>query len=452
MSRQIVEMTSAVGRNVPVGLSSRCRVAPTPAALRRHGYSRRVTSSTTTTTAASSSAGVGAREDASLSVADLVRPVLPSHGSTTRSPASAVFQVADLPPPVSTPSASARGAGALEVAMPPASHLLSATAAGLSLAFAFCKLKKNLDTPGRPWMDETTVGKEYDAWTDEKILEYYWGEHIHLGYYKDEDLRRGAGTLRGSRVKDFVEAKLDFVDEMLAWSGFNGTPRKVLDVGCGIGGATRHLANKFGSNTRVTGVTLSPKQARRAGELALKQGVPNAEFLVMDALEMDFPDDHFDVVWACESGEHMPDKGKYVEEMVRVLKPGGTLVIATWCQRSTPPAFTPREVVNLNYLYEEWAHPYFISINDYAMLLKGTMKMDTVETDDWTRQTIASWRHSIWVGVWDPMPVFSRPRIWYKTMRDIVCLERMRRAFGCGLMQYGMIKGTKSRKGTWSSF
>jgi MPBQ/MSBQ methyltransferase len=159
---------------------------------------------------------------------------------------------------------------------------------------------------------------------------------------------------------------------------------------------------------------------------------------------MDFPDDTFDFVWACESGEHMPDKGRYVEEMVRVLKPGGTLVIATWCQRTSPPDFSPKELVNLRFLYEEWAHPYFISFSDYAMLLKGTMRMTGVETDDWTRQTIASWRHSIWAGVWDPMPVFTRPRIWYKTLRDIVTLERMRRAFGVGLMQYGMIKGTKS--------
>ena len=37
---------------------------------------------------------------------------------------------------------------------------------------------------------------------------------------------------------------------------------------------------------------------------------------------MDFPDDSFDLVWACESGEHMPDKKAYIEEMTRVLKPG----------------------------------------------------------------------------------------------------------------------------------
>jgi MPBQ/MSBQ methyltransferase len=380
--------------------------------------------------------------------------VLSSHGfydSSAATSTSAVFQVADLPPPKAPPrgaaAANASSSGLGGVAAADASGLASvalAVAAGLACAYGFARLKKNLDTPGRPWLDDTTVGREYDAWTEEKILEYYWGEHIHLGYYSDADLAKGAGTLLGCKVKDFIEAKLDFVDEMRRWSGCPESPAKVLDVGCGIGGASRRLAATFGSGTQVTGITLSPKQAQRATALALDQGIPNADFRVMDALAMDFPDNSFDFVWACESGEHMPDKGKYVEEMVRVLKPGGKLVIATWCQRKSPPEFSARELVNLNYLYKEWAHPYFISISDYAMLLKGTMRMGDVATDDWTRQTIVSWRHSVWAGVWDPMPVFTKPRIWYKTLRDIVCLERMRRAFGVGLMQYGMIKGTKT--------
>jgi MPBQ/MSBQ methyltransferase len=96
----------------------------------------------------------------------------------------------------------------------------------------------------------------------------------------------------------------------------------------------RYIAKKLGpGNARVTGITLSPNQAKRATTLAQQQNVTNAEFLVMDALRMDFPDNSFDYVWACESGEHMPDKLKYVEEMMRVLKPGGRVVVATWCQR-----------------------------------------------------------------------------------------------------------------------
>ncbi len=40
----------------------------------------------------------------------------------------------------------------------------------------------------RAYQDDNSVGKEYDAWTNEGILEAYWGEHIHLGYYNDQVL------------------------------------------------------------------------------------------------------------------------------------------------------------------------------------------------------------------------------------------------------------------------
>lgn len=38
----------------------------------------------------------------------------------------------------------------------------------------------------RAYADDNSVGREYDAWTNEGILEAYWGEHIHLGYYNEQ--------------------------------------------------------------------------------------------------------------------------------------------------------------------------------------------------------------------------------------------------------------------------
>ena len=70
------------------------------------------------------------------------------------------------------------------------------------------------------------------------------------------------------------------------------------------------------------GITLSPQQVERGSGLAAERGLSNASFQVMDAQAMTFPDNTFDLVWACESGEHMPDKQKYIQEMERVLKPG----------------------------------------------------------------------------------------------------------------------------------
>jgi tocopherol O-methyltransferase len=64
---------------------------------------------------------------------------------------------------------------------------------------------------------------------------------------------------------------------------------------------------------------------RRGTELAAEQGLTNVEFKVMDALNQEHSDDTFDLVWACESGEHMPDK-------VRRLSSGER------CWRLTRPA------------------------------------------------------------------------------------------------------------------
>ena len=190
-------------------------------------------------------------------------------------------------------------------------------------------INRILWTPSRTYnREKNTVGNEYDAWTREGILEYYWGEHIHLGYYNDAERKMGY------KRKNFIQAKYDFIDEMAKFAGIgfetNDKSLKILDVGCGIGGTSRYLERSIGDKATVTGITLSPNQVERATSLAKDRGINNVNFQVMDALNMDFPDNSFDVVWACESGEHMPDKKRYVDEMARVLKPGGRIVIATW--------------------------------------------------------------------------------------------------------------------------
>jgi MPBQ/MSBQ methyltransferase len=304
-------------------------------------------------------------------------------------------------------------------------------------------LKFVLDKPSRKYEDGS-VAREYDAWTQDGILEYYWGEHIHLGYYNEEEMAAGY------KKKNFIQAKYDFIDEMMKLGDIDKVPSssseqiKVLDVGCGVGGTSRYLAKKLGSDASVTGITLSPNQVKRATELAVEQDVDNAQFTVMNALEMEFEDNSFDIVWACESGEHMPDKEAYINEMMRVLKPGGKFVMATWCQRDDREVpFSEKDDKDLRFLYEEWTHPYFISIEKYKEIIDATGVMDEVTTADWNEQTIASWRHSVWVGVYDPRGFIFKPNKYLKCVRDGYCLERMHRAFDRGLMQYGMFAATK---------
>ena len=72
-----------------------------------------------------------------------------------------------------------------------------------------------------------------------------------------------------------VQAKYDFIDKMLEWSGAR-EPKRVLDVGCGFGGTSRRLAAAY-PNAQVEGITLSPEQVKRGTELAQERCLSAAQ-------------------------------------------------------------------------------------------------------------------------------------------------------------------------------
>lgn len=90
-------------------------------------------------------------------------------------------------------------------------------------------------------------------------------------------------------------------------------------------------------------------------------------------------------------------------------------------------------------------HPHFISIEKYADIMEKTNVAENIKTADWCEPTIASWRHSIWVGIFDPKGWIFKPKTYLKCVRDAYCLERMHRAFKRGLMEYGMFAARKKK-------
>ena len=286
----------------------------------------------------------------------------------------------------------------------------------------------------RRYQSSESVANSYDEWTEDGILEFYWGEHIHLGHYGSPPRR-----------KDFLTAKIDFVHEMAKWGGLDKLPSgtTLLDVGCGIGGSSRILAKDYGFD--VTGVTISPQQVKRAQELT-PEGV-SANFMVDDAMQLSFPDASFDVVWSVEAGPHMPDKAIFARELIRVLKPGGVLVVADWNQRDDrqkPLNFWEKPV--MRQLLDQWSHPAFSSIEGFAELLKETKLVEgEVITADWTKETLPSWLDTIWQGV-------IKPQGWLrfglsgfiKSVREVPTILLMRLAFGNGLCRFGMFRAIRA--------
>jgi MPBQ/MSBQ methyltransferase len=287
----------------------------------------------------------------------------------------------------------------------------------------------------RRYQSANTVATSYDQWTEDGILEFYWGEHIHLGHYGSPPRR-----------KDFLAAKADFVHEMVRWGGLDQLPAgtQVLDVGCGIGGSSRILGRDYGF--AVTAVTISPQQVKRAQDLTPPE-LP-VKFQVDDAMALSFPDNSFDVVWSVEAGPHMPDKALFAKELMRVLKPGGILVLADWNQRDDrqiPLNFWEKPV--MQQLLDQWSHPAFSSIEGFSELLEATGWVEgRVTTADWTAETLPSWIDSIWQGVARPAGLvkFGVSGL-IKSLREVPTILLMRLAFGAGLCRFGMFRAVKAR-------
>lgn len=305
----------------------------------------------------------------------------------------------------------------------------------------------------------------YDA--SSGLWEQVWGEHMHHGYYGPD----------GNLKKERRQAQIDLIEELLNWAGVPnekdlGQSYGILDVGCGIGGSTLYLTEKFGSipgnslsldgevdrnfsrsagqgktDTRVTatGITLSPVQANRATERAKIAGLEsNVNFLVADALNMPFPDNSFDLVWSLESGEHMPDKIKFLQECYRVLKPGGTLILATWCHRpvgETAGELTDAERRELSEIYRVYALPYVISLPEYEEIIRS-LPFTNIRTADWSKAVAPFWDIVIDSAL-TPSAIWGLLTSGWTTIQAALSLSLMSRGYQSGLIRFGLICAMK---------
>ncbi|MFE0193449.1 SAM-dependent methyltransferase [Streptomyces sp. NPDC058989] len=167
------------------------------------------------------------------------------------------------------------------------------------------------------------VGRLYDRLTalDTEAV----GGSLHLGYW-DVDDHDTPLVEAADRLTDEMTDRLRIVEG-----------QRVLDVGCGVGQPAMRIARRTGAH--VTGIAISKDQIARATALAEGAGLGDrVEFRHADAMELPFPDDSFDAAVAIESIFHMPDRGRVLSEIRRVLRPGGRLVLTDFFERGPIPA------------------------------------------------------------------------------------------------------------------
>jgi 2-polyprenyl-3-methyl-5-hydroxy-6-metoxy-1,4-benzoquinol methylase len=100
--------------------------------------------------------------------------------------------------------------------------------------------------------------------------------------------------------------------------------KRVLDAGCGVGYGTSYLAEHGAAH--VTGVDIDADSVAYAQE---RYAAPNVEFLVGDLRALGLDAASFDAVVSFEVIEHLREQEAFVDELARVLRPDGVLVLST---------------------------------------------------------------------------------------------------------------------------
>ncbi|CAM8973524.1 unnamed protein product [Rhodiola kirilowii] len=281
------------------------------------------------------------------------------------------------------------------------------------------------------------IAEFYDGWSG--MWEDIWSDHIHHGFYD-----AGEETVS---LSDHRSAQIRMIEEALRYAGLSevGKQRKrIVDVGCGIGGTSRYLAEKYGAESR--GITLSPVQVQRAQALSVAQGLADqVSFQVADALNQPFPDGQFDLVWSMESGEHMPNRAKFVSELVRVAAPGATIIIVTCCHRDLAPgeiSLKPDEKALLDKICKAFFLPDWCSATDYVNLLQS-LNLQDIKSADWSANVAPFWPAVIrtaltWKGV------TSLLRSGWKSIKGAMAVPLMIEGFDKGVIKYAIITCKKS--------
>ena len=220
-----------------------------------------------------------------------------------------------------------------------------------------------------------TTRRIVDFWNKtSRAWQTVWGPHIHHGYFE-------------SHRETPVQAQEKLIEKLVDFLEIS-PGAEILDAGCGLGGSSLFLAKKYGAC--VTGITLSQKQVDIATGLARKEQINNVNFKVEDALSLaSFPDNSFDIVWSLESCEQFYDKQLFIQQAFRVLKPGGNLILATWC--SGAEEYQGLQARKYKKLCISLQLPYMPTIGHYSKLLQK-QGFVTKPAQDWSANVKDTWK------------------------------------------------------------
>jgi len=199
----------------------------------------------------------------------------------------------------------------------------------------------------------------------------FWGPHIHHGFWDADESPR--------------EAQLQLIEQLATLARITAG-QQLVDIGCGMGASSIHLAKT--RNCHCLGVNISPLQRRWAALSARWHRVSRqVEFHCADAEQVDLPQRSCDIVWSVECTEHLFDKRRFFERAAAWLKPGGTMAICTWLAGDTSDSGHARQVHDV---CEGFFCPSLGTSHDYRQWMsQAGLRVDRCL--DWTSRVARTW-------------------------------------------------------------
>lgn len=210
-------------------------------------------------------------------------------------------------------------------------------------------------------------------YTPDELLRVYERHPLREETILDR-VRRSKPTLTGVSERDLAVDPRTGITDQNHIGGYEfvlqlgalldlGAGSRVLDVGCGLGGPARVLAERWGC--RVDGVDLSPSRCAAAERLTRLVGLADrVSFRCGDFLELELPAAGYDAVIGQSSLVHFADKRRLVERCARLLAPGGRLAVEDCYLASAPAA---ELAAPLERLAELWLS-HFVTLDEWTRL------------------------------------------------------------------------------------